>query len=342
MPRDPRLHDVRDVGWLGLRAVARHFPARGVGLALVWATASCLALRARPSGAAALADWAEDHSLAPSFTVVGGFLFVLLGSRLSLSYARWWEGRSAWGQLIYAAIHTAQQVRHTLRPGPERSRIVALLCVFPFACAVHLHNLGREHHLREEVDELDLGAAVLAHIGPGDLAAASGGDGAWGPHYCLDAMRGQVARAFGNPETLSLPPAVHGAAFLALDGSLSQLGLVIGIAIKVKSTPTPPLYDSWLGAALTLYLAMAPFVLYTAMGLLAIPTASVIAAALLAVLHLAHMLQDPFDYDLGTDLPLYTYSQLVQAQVLATEARRHMFGGTEQGGPGGGAPTDSP
>ena len=284
-------------GWHGLLSVVAHFPNARVLAASAYAAAVWWALT-RMRGVDeldALAEWlaAESgHTLVPAFAVIGGVLGMLVAARVNIAYARWWEGQSVWGALIFHALNLTQQVRAAVGADTRRGRIQSLVVAFGYSSACHLRSIGRAPGDAEAVLPEDMGEPALRHLSARELALASGCAGVWGPHACLDMLRAELAHAFAD-EAVSraararLPTAeLRAAAYVGIDRSVSGLAGCIGVALKIRLTPMPPLYDAQLTGAVALYLAVAPLALLPEMGVFSVPAVGVIAAAMLSILQM--------------------------------------------------------
>lgn len=309
----------------GLRVVAIHFPHDKVAIAVLWSVAVRLAM-----SLATTSDWMEglvdeeaQDALSSLYAVLGALLGFLLASRISLAAERWWEGRSAWGRLIYAAINLSQQIRQTFDASFDgrAHHLQGLIVLFAYSCAAHLRSIGDQSTLKHVLDRERLGPWVLSNVSDDEIQGSNGSPAAWGPQYCLDAIRLGVIDAFREETRVVAPPIVQGAAFMGIDAMIADLGLCIGISIKVKVTSFPLLFHSQIQVAVALYLAVTPLIMCQ-LGLFSFAVSTFTIASVVAGMErMVILMQDPFAADVGMSLPLNKYSDAVRDQVIAIATR---------------------
>lgn len=233
-----------------------------------------LALDVLGAGAwAAFVVWMETDvirvalPLGPSFlSILGIILGLLLVFRTNTSYERWWEGRRLWGQLVNVSRGLAHQLDAYHPPGASaRAAYTELLRQFPLALAVHLRRPRGERapHLPNDIVQ-QLTRAVHQDIGRGVLPREA---------------------------TVSLTPLL-----LAFDD-------ITGACERIRNTPIPFSYSSYVKQFVLLYALIMPFGLVREFGYGTVIASMFTFFATMGLELLAMEIEEPFGTD-RNDLPL--------------------------------------
>jgi putative membrane protein len=198
--------------------------------------------------------------------VVAGIIFGwLLSFRTQTAYARWWDARSLWGQLV------------------NDSRNLFLKAGQYVPDAAHREELGATIIRFAEVfrDRLRIPKRTL------------------GPHLPM-AAAGDVFRLIRGWYTAGK---IDGFTFLSLDQHAQQLMNICGACEKIRSTPLATSYRGLLRKGIAGYMLLLPWMLYQDIAWLTVPVAVLVAYAVIGLELIATSIEDPFGYD-GDDLPL--------------------------------------
>ena len=98
-----------------LEVLRQSIGASTLGVGLVAALNMWIVQHAIPSDSPWL-QWLDESKV----VVIGGFLSFLLVFRTNTCYARWWEARCHWGNIVYAALAIWTDLAETTR-GPFRA-----------------------------------------------------------------------------------------------------------------------------------------------------------------------------------------------------------------------------
>jgi putative membrane protein len=257
-----------------------------------------LALDVVAAGAyAALVVWLETDvmrvavPLGPSFlSILGIILGLLLVFRTNTSYERWWEARRLWGQLVNVSRGLAHQLDAQLTADSARRELYAdLLARFPVALAAHLRRPRGDPgvHVPNAVVR-DLSRAVHRDIDGGALPRE---------------MR------------VALTPVL-----LAFDD-------IAGACERIRNTPIPFSYSSYVKQFVLLYALVMPFGLVREFGYGTIVASMFTFFATMGLELLATEIEEPFGTD-RNDLPL---DEL--ADRIAHDTRALLLPGPEEPGP---------
>lgn len=257
-----------------------------------------LALDVLAAGAwAALVVWVETDvvrvavPLGPSFlSILGIILGLLLVFRTNTSYDRWWEGRRLWGQLVNVSRGLAHQLDALLPEGaPQRVEYSSLMEQFPSALAAHLRRPR---------------GMPGAHV-PNQLV-----------QRLSRALHRDIAAGMLPRETIvSLTPVL-----LAFDD-------ITGACERIRNTPIPFSYSSYVKQFVLLYALIMPFGLVKEFGYGTVIASMFTFFATMGLELLATEIEEPFGTD-RNDLPL---DEL--AERIAGDVRRLLGGEVVEVGP---------
>ncbi|CAA9327875.1 MAG: probable membrane protein STY1534 [uncultured Gemmatimonadaceae bacterium] len=205
--------------------------------------------------------------LGPSIlSILGIILGLLLVFRTNTAYDRWWEGRRLWGQLVNVTRALAHQLDAQLAPGaPSRERYAALLGEFPAALAAHLRRPR----------------------------------GAAGPHVPNQVVRALSRRVHGDVAAGALPRE----AAVSLTPLLVAFDDVTGACERIRNTPIPVSYSSYVKQFVLLYGLVLPFGLVREFRYGTIAASMLVFFATMGLELLAEEIEEPFGTD-RNDLPL--------------------------------------
>jgi ion channel-forming bestrophin family protein len=205
--------------------------------------------------------------LGPSFlSILGIILGLLLVFRTNTAYDRWWEGRRAWGQLLNVSRALAHQLDALLpQDAPRRGDYAALIAAFPAALAAHLRRPR----------------------------------GAAGPHVPNALTRDLSRLLHGDVAAGALPRE----ATVALTPLLVAYDDVTGICERIRNTPIPFSYSSYVKQFVLLYALVLPFGLVREFRYATIVASMMTFFATMGLELLAVEIEEPFGTD-PNDLPI--------------------------------------
>lgn len=230
---------------------------------------------------AALVVWVETDlfrvavPLGPSFlSILGIILGLLLVFRTNTAYDRWWEGRKLWGQLVNVSRGLARQL--SVASSDRRARYADLLAEFPGALSTHLR--------RER-----------------------GTPGPHVPNRILSELHAEVrldaeaGRLGGDARLVTAP-------------LLQQFDDVLGACERIRNTPIPFSYSSYVKQFVVLYALVMPFGLVREFGYGTIIASMFTFFATMGLELLAGEVEEPFGNDLN-DLPLEEIGAVIVRDV---------------------------
>ncbi|MES3033974.1 MAG: bestrophin family ion channel [Gemmatimonadota bacterium] len=236
---------------------------------------------------AALVVWLETEvigsllPLGPSFlSILGIILGLLLVFRTNTAYDRWWEGRRLWGQLVNVSRGMSRQLDAMLGDAPARipARLnyARILSTFPQSLGAHLRAPG-------SVTGPDAPAALLSSLHRAVQADLTHG------HLVSDAR-------------ITLAPI------------LQQFDDVMGACERIRNTPIPYSYSSYVKQFVLIYAIIMPFGLAKDFGYGAIIASMLTFFATMGLELLAEEIEEPFGGD-RNDLPLDDIATVIARDV---------------------------
>ncbi|KGJ11968.1 bestrophin [Paracoccus versutus] len=223
------------------------------------------------------------------FTLIGIALSVFMSFRNSTCYARWWEGRQLWGQVIVACRGLAR-ASAGLEPG-TRAWLLRALCAFSAGLAARLRHQ----------DEL----SAIAHWLP-----AADVSGQPNPTDRVLQLAGhELIAATGAGRLGEIRWSV-------LEGYLAQLSAAQAACERIATTPVPFAYSLLLHRTALVFCLLLPFALAGSLGIWTLLPVLLVAYTFFGLDALGHQLEDPFGQT-PYALPLDTLAQAVEREMMA-------------------------
>jgi putative membrane protein len=215
-------------------------------------------------------------------SLMGFAISMLLVFRTNTAYDRWWEARKLWGQLVNVSRNTAIKLAAILPQEDHRSRAWFALLLGRFAHALQLH-------LRSEKTRMALGTPPHPELEGLDPNRHM-------PAQIAALMHARVHRAYRDGD-------ISGDQLIGLTSDLSAFMDICGACERIKNTPLPYSYSSFLKKFIVIYSLTLPFGFVFSLGYIAIPVVVFIFYVLASMEVIAEEIEDPFGSD-ANDLPL--------------------------------------
>jgi len=197
--------------------------------------------------------------------VIAGIIFGwLMSFRTQTAYARWWDGRGLWGQLVNETRNLVLKAAAYAPEATDRDQLGAALVRFA-------------ESLRDRLR--------LPRKTPG-------------PHLPMLAT-GEV---FAIIESWYKARKIDGFRFQALDRHAQELMNVCGKCEKIRATPLAASYRGLLRKGIAGYLLLLPWILNDGIGW-TVPLVLFVSYAVVGLELIATSIEDPFGND-GDDLPI--------------------------------------
>jgi putative membrane protein len=226
-------------------------------------------------------------------SLMGFAISMLLVFRTNTAYDRWWEARKLWGQLVNVSRNTAIKLAAILPQEDERTRAWFALLLSRFAHALQLHLRSEKTRMAlDEIHHPDLkGLDPNRHL-PAQISAL---------------MHARVHRAYREG-------VISGDQLIGLTSDLSAFMDICGACERIKNTPIPYSYSSFLKKFIVIYSLTLPFGFIFSLGYIAVPVVVFIFYVLASMEVIAEEIEDPFGSD-ANDLPLDRLTAIITANT---------------------------
>ncbi|MEY4581194.1 MAG: hypothetical protein RL701_5897 [Pseudomonadota bacterium] len=230
---------------------------------------------------------------------MGSVLSVFLAFRTNSAYARWWEARQLWGQLVNSSRSLARQVITFVHGGMppsdisrEKRRIVHLQIAFVCALRCHLRGQNPFPELQSLVEpetlehlraQRNVPAAILLEIGTRLREAFTRGR--------IDSYR-----------------------WVAVDNTLTELSNVMGACERIKNTPLPRQYDYFPRILVHIFCLLVPFGLVDGLQLLTPLVSTVVSFMFVALEEVGREIENPFENTVH-DTPMTALSRTIEINL---------------------------
>lgn len=215
-------------------------------------------------------------------TLLGFVISMLLVFRTNTAYDRWWEGRKLWGSLVNSSRNLAVKLDAILPAGDTNNRLYFRKIIPLFA-----HALRR--HLLVESTRLELDSEPHPEIPNFDHTKHL-------PIQIAAAIMARVQKLFAEG-------VITGEHLIILNAELQSFLDVCGACERIKNTPIPYSYSSFIKKFIFVYTITLPLGLAFTLHYLLIPIVGFVFYVLASLELIAEEIEDPFGDD-PNDLPM--------------------------------------
>lgn len=225
--------------------------------------------------------------------LLGFAISMLLVFRTNTAYDRWWEGRKLWGSLVNSSRNLAMKLDALIAPDHEEDRQWFARTIGLFARELRSHLL--RDSTRTELDEhaAAIGARIdrSRHV-PSQIAAL---------------IQTRLVR-------MQREGRINGEHLLLLNPDVSALLDICGACERIKNTPIPYSYTTFIKKFIVIYTVTLPLGYVFALGWISVPVVMFIFYVLASLELIAEDIEDPFGED-ANDLPMDRLSQMIVKNV---------------------------
>ena len=224
-------------------------------------------------------------------SLLGFVLSLLLVFRTNTAYDRWWEGRKLWGKLVNDSRNFVIKINSILPENDvkNRTQIAKYLRFFPYFLANHLSKESTRLVLDEDFSDLQ---KELQHHPPAELV------------FLLTKKLYQLKKENKISDT----------EMLFLDTQLSGFLDVCGVCERIKNTPIPYSYSSFIKKFIIFYVMALPVANVVNLGCFMIPITMFVYYVLMSLELIAEEIEDPFNND-ENDIPMEAISQNIERSI---------------------------
>jgi putative membrane protein len=243
--------------------------------------------------------WIEMRSTTVMHSLLGFVISMLLVFRTNTAYDRWWEGRRMWGDLVNNSRNLMMKINAFI-PSEKielKKRWRILISNYPFALKEHL----RGGFIAEELEDTDTLRAIelreYKHI----------------PNILSDQF-------FKELENLKTEKCISDEKMLLLNDEIKSLANICGACERIKGTPIPYSYSTFIKRIIFLYSITLPLGLVADLKWATVPIAVFVFYTLASIELIAEEIEDPFGKDTN-DLPTDDIAQRIKANLIELEKR---------------------
>ncbi|MGV4414811.1 bestrophin family protein [Chryseobacterium sp. T1] len=224
-------------------------------------------------------------------SMLGFVLSLLLVFRTNTAYDRWWEGRKLWGKLVNDTRNFAIKINSILGDDhkADKDQFAKYLKYFPLFLSKHLSKESTRLALDDEFSSLENN---LKHHPPLELSSL----------------------IFHKAKQLNKEGKISDTEMLLLNNELTGFMDVCGGCERIKNTPIPYSYSSFLKKFIIFYVLALPVAYVISIGYFMIPLTMFIYYVLMSLEIIAEEIEDPFNND-ENDIPMDTIAQNIIKNV---------------------------
>ena len=219
---------------------------------------------------------------------------MLLIFRTNTAYDRWWEGRKLWGQLVNNSRNLALKLAAMLDKNDEESRkfFRRTIPIYAFSLKEHLQSKVTLYMLDDKEDR-----EIKPEIDPEKH------------------VPNQVAKLmFAKVNDLYTSKKITGDQLIVLNLELMSFTDICGACERIKNTPIPYSYSSFIKKFILAYVITLPLGYVFSLGYYAAPIVTFIFYVLASLELIAEEIEEPFGTD-ANDLPMGKLSSNIQKHV---------------------------
>ena len=226
-------------------------------------------------------------------TMLTFVISMLLVFRTNSAYDRWWEARKNWGALVNNSRNLAIKMNGILSPEDKYNRTF-------YSKSIALYASVLAHHLQSEATRLELDENEHPELAEIDKNRH---------------VPNQVAALiFQRTNRLYEEKKISGNQLIILNGELLSFTDICGACERIKNTPIPFSYSTFLKKFIFIFILTLPFGFVLSLHYWAIPVVTIIFYALAGLEIIAEEIEDPFDGD-ANDLPILKIAENIKKHV---------------------------
>lgn len=224
-------------------------------------------------------------------SMLGFVLSLLLVFRTNTAYDRWWEGRKLWGKLVNDTRNFGIKINAILNDDDlaDKDQFAKYLKYFPLFLSKYLSQESTRLALDDEFSSLERN---LKNHPPLELASL----------------------IIKKTKTLNTSGKISDTEMLFLNNELTGFMDICGGCERIKNTPIPYSYSSFLKKFIIFYVLALPVAYVLSIGYFMIPLTMFIYYVLMSLEIIAEEIEDPFNND-ENDIPMDTIAQNIIKNV---------------------------
>ncbi len=234
----------------------------------------------------------NDKSLVKNISMMhsmlGFVISLLLAYRTNTAYDRWWEGRKLWGTLVNNSRNFAIKLSAILKEDKDKKYFRKLIPAFAGVLNTHLNSEETTNELFDDVvQEIEKHKHKPNHV---------------------------AKMMFQKINDLYETKKISGNQLIILNSEIQSFADVCGACERIKNTPIPYSYSSFIKKFIFIYVMTLPFGYAISLGYYVVPVVIFIFYVLASLELIAEEIEDPFGGD-SNDLPTRKMSENIKKHV---------------------------
>ncbi len=227
-------------------------------------------------------------------SLLGLVLSLLLVFRTNTAYDRWWEGRKLWGELLNNSRNLMLKLNAYIPAGRKdlKNNFRILITNYSFALKEHLRG-GFKEELLEEHQELKTSELKRYNHIPNRIAQ----------------------QLYVKTETLRQQKMFTEEQMIILNEELRSFTNIAGACERIKSTPIPYSYSTFIKRVIFIYIITLPLGLVDDFKWVTIPVVVFVFYAFAGLELIAEEIEDPFGHE-DNDLPTDEIAEKIKKNLI--------------------------
>lgn len=226
-------------------------------------------------------------------STLGFVLSLLLVFRTNTAYDRWWEGRKIWGMLVNNSRNLAVKLNGILAVSDTENRdfFQKKITLFPFVLSRHLSRDETKMALDEDYFQRNIDAQKNIHQ----------------PIELINELNFHCAKLYQQG-------IIKDSQMRYIERELSVYMEICGGCERIKNTPIPFSYASFIKRFIIIYVIALPVSYAMTIGYAMVPLTVFVFYVLMSLELLAEEIEDPFNNDVN-DIPTSRIAQNIQQDI---------------------------
>ncbi len=241
-----------------------------------------------------LPDESHVKNISIMHGMLGFVISLLLVFRTNTAYDRWWEGRRMWGELVNNSRNLMMKLNAFIPKDKVNLKVRwrILITNYPFALKEHL----RGGFVAEELEDTDV--LRVAHLSE------------------FKHIPNKIAnQLFIELENLKTTNCISDEKMLLLNEELKSFTAIAGVCERIKGTPIPYSYSSFIKRIIFLYSITLPLGLVADLKWATVPISVFVFYTLASIELIAEEIEDPFGKDTN-DLPTDDIAERIKQNLI--------------------------
>lgn len=240
-----------------------------------------------------LSDVAWVKNITIVHNLLGFVMSILLVFRTNTAYDRWWEARKQWGTLTNSSRNLAMKMNACLDKNDHVNRSFYRKSIPLFADTLFTHlRSNKTLFMLDSIEHPEFETLDEAKHGPNQVASMI------------------VSRTI----SLNKEAKINAEQMLVINNEISSLTEVCGACERIKNTPIPLSYSSFIKKFIFIYVLTLPVGFVFSMGYFVIAAVPFIFYVMASLELIAESIEDPFGLD-PDDLPIDKIGENIRKHV---------------------------